>query len=163
VISRLFPRQMDNNYEGHWLAIVLLAPLVLLKLLMGFNVAGLNPWLDNRHILKNTDGVPIDAFSVEATNFLVFMFSAWGLSLFVLSLLGVIVLMRYRAMIPLMYLLLTIEQVGRKWLSVSIPLERAGDAAGTSPGVWINWGLSAALMIGLVLSLTGGRKRGITV
>ena len=158
MLSRLLPKQIDNNYQGLRVAIWLLAPLVLMKLLMGFNVAGLNPLIDNREILQSADGIPLDTFSAQAAAVAVFLFSAWGLALFVLSLLGVLVLLRYRAMIPLMYLLLAIEQIGRKGLSMVMPLERVGDAAGTSPSVWLNWALSAALVIGLVLSLI--KRRG---
>lgn len=61
-------------------------------------------------------------------------------------------------MIPLMYLLLSIEQIGRKALSLIDPIVRAVEAQGISPGVLINWGLTAALVVGLLLSLAAPRK-----
>jgi hypothetical protein len=159
MLSNLLPTQFDNAYRGHALAFWLLIPLVLMKLFMGVNVAGLNPWISSRFVLQNADGVPVDTFPAEAASVAVFLFASWGLSLLVMSLLGVVVLIRYRAMIPLMYLLLSIEQIGRKALGMLHLVPSSGEAAaGVSPGLLINGGLSAALVIGLLLSLISVRK-----
>jgi len=157
MLSNLLPTQIDNGYRGHALAIWLLIPIVLMKLFMGVNVAGLNPWISSRFVLQNADGIPVDTFPVEVASVAVFLFASWGLSLLVISLLGVVVLIRYRAMIPLMFLLLSIEQIGRKGLAMLhlVPSEAEG---GVSLGLLINWGLSAALVIGLILSLVSVRK-----
>lgn len=155
MLGRLFPKQLDNAYRGHWLAIWILVPIVLLKLAMGFNVAGLNPWVTTRFIIQNADGIPIDTFGAEAASVVVFLFASWGLCLLTLSLLGVIVLLRYRTMMPLIYLLLSIEQIGRKAISYVSPIIRPAAADGVSVGALINWGLSAGLLIGLILSLQG--------
>jgi hypothetical protein len=153
MLSRLFPKLFDNTYRGHWLAIWLLVPIVLLKLVMGAGAAGLNPWVSNRFIATNADGFPLDTFGVEAASLVMFLFASWGLALLVLNLLGVVVLIRYRAMIPLMFLLLSIEQIGRKGISLLSPIVRAVETEGMSLGVIINWGLSALLLVGLILSL----------
>lgn len=158
MIGRIFPSRIDNDYRGHWLAIVLLGFLVLSKLFMGFNVAGLNPWVSSEYVLTNADAIALDTFGAEARNLVLFLFSAWGLALLVLSLLGLIVLVRYRAMIPLMYLLLAIEQLGRKGLSLAHPIVRSVEPGAISTGVLINWGFSAALVVGFLLSLAAPRR-----
>jgi hypothetical protein len=140
MLSQLFPKQIDNNYQGRKLALWLFVPIVLVKLLMGLNVAGLNPWLSNRDVLTTADGIPLESFGAEAASTVLFLFACWGLALLVLSLLGTVVMVRYRAMIPLMFLLLSIEHIGRKGLSLSIPIVRAAG----SPGSLFNWGLTAA-------------------
>ena len=155
MLSRLFPKAFDNAYRGHWLAIWILAPIVLMKLAMGVNVAGLNPWVANRVIIETADGIPIGAYGAEAASVVMFLFASWGLGLLVLSSLGIVVLVRYRAMLPLMYLLLSIEQLGRKAISYVSPIIRPVATDGVSVGALINWGFSAALVIGLVLSLQG--------
>lgn len=162
MLGRLFPKQIDNDYRGYWLAIWLLVPVVLLKLAMGFNVAGLNPWISNRFIAESADGIPLDSFGVEAASTVMFMFASWGIGLLLLSLLGLVALIRYRAMIPLIYLLLSLEQFGRKGLALVSPIIReAVKTEGVAPGVLINWGLMTVLAVGLVLSLarpqTGAR------
>jgi hypothetical protein len=157
MLGRIFPKRIDNAYRGSVLAIWILVPVVILKFLMGANVAGLNPWIDNREILRTADAIPIDSYGAEAASAVVFLFSAWGLALLALSVMGVVVLIRYRAMIPLMYFLLAFEQLGRKALSEIHPVVRSVEAGGGHAGFWINWGLSAALVIGFILSLAARR------
>jgi hypothetical protein len=102
------------------------------------------------------DRAPVAAFPAEAASHLVILFAAWGLGVFVLGLLGIVVLLRYRAMISLMYLLLLIEQVGRKALSM-IHLDRPFVALEASPASLVNWGFLLAIVVGFLLSLSGRR------
>ena len=154
MLTRLFPRQVDNDYQGWRLAIWLLVPLVLLKLLQGANVA----WGNSRHILETADRVPVGTFPSEAASHLVFLFASWGLGILVLGLLGIVVLLRYRGMIPLMYLLLLIEQLGRKALS-TIHLDRPFLSFVASPANVINWGFLLVIVVGFFLSLSPRRPR----
>jgi len=159
VLDRIFPRQFDNTYRGHWLAIWLLVPIAVVKLIMGINVSGLDPLISTVEIMKTADRVPLDRFGAEAASWVVFLFSSWALGLLLFSALTLLALIRYRAMVPLMYLVLTIEQLGRKGLqlihpivSVHEPVRKAVEG-GLSAGALINWGLTAGLVIGLLLSL----------
>jgi xanthosine utilization system XapX-like protein len=156
--SRLFPRVLDNHYRGHPLALWLLVPVVLLKGLMGFNCAGLNPFVDNRSIIEGVDGIPLAAFPAQAVDAITFLFSSWGLGLLLLALLALIGLLRYRSMIPLLYLLLGAEQVGRKFLTWAHPIERSVGGSDITPGLVINWSLTAVLVVGFVLSLLAWRR-----
>ncbi|MDQ4075786.1 MAG: hypothetical protein M3220_06000 [Chloroflexota bacterium] len=158
MLTRLFPKQIDNDYQGHVLAIWLLVPLVLMKFLQGANVAGLLGTSNSRQVLETVDKVPVGTFPPKAASHLVFLFAAWGVGIFILGLLGIIVLLRYRAMIPLMYLLLLIEQVGRKALS-TIHLDRPFVSLAASPANLINWGFLLTLVIGFLLSLSDRRPR----
>ena len=159
MLNRLFPKQFDNNYRGHWLAILLYVAIVPGRFLMGVNVTGLNPWISNLYVLKTVDGIPFDTFGAEAASVVIHLFTSWGLGVLVFGLLGILVLIRYRAMIPLMFLLLLIEQGGRIGNSMINPIVRAVKTEGISPGVLINWGVTAALAIGLVLSLAAPRGK----
>jgi hypothetical protein len=151
MLSLLFPKVIDNKYRGQWLALVLFVPVLLLKIMMGFNVAGFNPTIEVRDILQNIDGIPLDAYSTAAATDLVYFANAWGLSLFTIGLVGLIALIRYRAMIPVAILLLTVEQVGRKAMSIAESGLRIGPDM--TAGNIINWALSAALLMALVLSI----------
>ncbi len=158
MLTRLFPKQLDNDYRGHVLAIWLLVPLALMKVLQGANVAGLLGTGNSRQVLEAVDHVPVSTFPAEAASQLVFLFAVWGLGVFVLGLLGLVVLLRYRAMIPLMYLLLLIEQVGRQALA-TLHLDRPFMTLSASPANLINWGFLVAMAIGLLVSLSGRRPR----
>lgn len=158
MLARLFPKQIDNDYRGRMLAIWLLVPLALVKLLQGASVAGLNPLSTSRRILETADRVPVGTFPAEAASHLVFLFAAWGLGIFVLGLLAAVVLLRYRAMIPLMYVLLLIEQLGRKVLS-TVHLGSPFVSLEASAANLINWGFLSVIVIGFLSSLSGRRPR----
>ena len=158
MLMRLFPKQIDNDYRGHVLAIWLLVPLALMKFLQGANVAGLLGTGNSRQVLEAVDNVPVSTFPAEAASHLVFLFAAWGVGIFILGLLGMVVLLRYRAMIPLMYLLLLIEQVGRKALA-TVHLDRPFVSLAASPANLINWGFLLAIAIGFLVSLSGRHPR----
>lgn len=158
MITSLFPEQVDNDYRGRMLAIWLLVPLTLVKLLQGGSVAGLNPLATSGQILETADGVPLGTFPAEAASHLVFLFAAWGLGIFVLGLLAAVVLLRYRAMIPMTYLLLLIEQLGRKVLS-TVHLDSPFLSLQPSAANLINWGFLAVIVIGFLSSLSARRPR----
>ena len=156
MVRLLFPNVLDNKYRGQWLALVFFVPVLLLKLMMGFNVAGFNPAMEVRDILQDVDGIPLDTYSTAAVTDLIFLANAWGLSLLTICLVGVIAFIRYRSMIPFTILLLTVEQVGRK--AMSIAESGLGIGPDMSAGNIINWALSVALLVALVLSTTRRRS-----
>ncbi len=157
MINRLFPKQFDNQYRGSVAAIVILIPLILFKLAIGVNVSGLNPFVSARQVLTSVDGVPLDSFSPEAAAEVLFSVGAWGVAMVCLGLLGIIALIRYRSMIPLIFVLLAVEQVGRKVVgTINFPPDPAG-AVGM--GAIINWGFLALLALGLSLSLIARKSK----
>src|SRR5579859_2744885 len=103
LFARVFPRQIDNNFRGYRLAIWLLGFYALIKILQGtvsvFNTAS---------TAIGADGIPLDTFSQAARATVVSMFALLGLNLLVLPLQAFLVLVRYRAMIPMMYLMMLI-------------------------------------------------------
>lgn len=147
VLERLFPSQIDRHFPGHPAALWLLVPLALVKLVQGANVV-----LAGRQVLESADRVPVSTFPAEAASHVVFLFGAWGLGISVLGLLAVVVLLRYRGMIPLMYLLLLIEQLGRKLLS-TIHLDSPFFSARLSAPNIVNWTFLIAIVVGFLLSL----------
>ena len=157
MLGLLFPKQIDNHYRGQWPALFLFIPVLLLKLMMGFNVAGFNPTLEVREILQNVDGIPLDTYSAQAVSDILFLANAWGFSLFIISIFGVIALLLYRAMLPLAILLLTIEQVGRKAMSIAESGLRL-EADQLTSGNIINWVLSGVLVLALLLSVSRRRS-----
>jgi hypothetical protein len=152
MLGRLFPKQLGTDYRGSVLAIWLLVPLALVKVLQGANVAG-----RGRDILESVDRVPVSSFPAEAASHLVFLFSAWGLCVLLLGSIGFIASVRYRAMIPLAFLLLLIEQFGRTLLSV-VYLDRPFFPTNVSPAALINWAFLAAAVVGFLLSLWPSKR-----
>lgn len=153
MLGRLFPTQFDNDYRGSVLAIWLLVPLALVKVLQGANVAG-----RARHILETVDQVPLNSFPEEAAAHLVFLFSVWGLCVLILGSIGLIATLRYRSMIPLAFLFLLIEQSARHVLS-AVYLGRPLFLANASPAALINQAFLAAAVAGFLLSFWPSKRQ----
>jgi hypothetical protein len=57
--------------------------------------------------------IPLDAFSSETSTAVIGMFAQWGLTQLMFGLLYVLVLGRYQSLIPLMWLFICFEWIGR--------------------------------------------------
>lgn len=159
-MNRLFPRSLSSAYQGPWAAVWLLAPVLIVKTVIGFNFSGLNPLVDVGEILRTVDDVPLDTFSAEASSSVISSARAWGAALFVLCLFVWLVLLRYREALPVAILLLFVEQLIR---TGSAPVMKVVDAVSGGPpphaGALINFGMTALLAIAFVLSLMTVRRR----
>jgi hypothetical protein len=144
MLDRLFPGRIDNTYRGHWLALWLLGGLILVKVAIGLGTI-----FNGRSAAIDADGIPLDTFTTAGADAFVALLAAWGVAQVVLNLFGWLVLVRYRAMVPLMFLLLLVEHLGRRLVFWVLPIPRTG----APPGFYINLVLVAALVAGLALSL----------
>ena len=154
MLSRLFPGTLTNTYEGSWFAVWLLAPVLVIKTLMGFNFSGLNPLVDVANILRTVDGVPIDSFSPAAADAVLRSAAAWGVALLALCLAVWMILLRYRAAIPLAVFFLLFEQLARTGTASAHSLSAliAGEST-LSMSAIINLSLTALLLAAFGLSL----------
>ena len=147
MLNRIFPRQIDNNYRGHWLAIWLFVPVVLMELAMGANSI-----INTRLVAMSADGIPLDRYGTGGADAVIALFALAGLFRVLLALQGVVVLIRYRTMIPFMYLELLILQSGSKALLLINPIAKSGVSTAQLGSAFI-LALLAFLLIGFVLSL----------
>ncbi len=145
MLGRIFPKQFDNAWRGHWLAIGFLIPVVLLKSMMGVNSV-----FNTRSVLTGPDAIPLDSYSAAGAQAVVSLFALSALGNLVLVTLSIVALVRYRAMIPFLYLLMLAEYAGRRALLFANPI---GRSEGTPIGFYINMTLLALLLIGFALSL----------
>ena len=148
-MTRVFPKQIDNTFGGHRLAIWLLAPIVLVKMTMGFNML-----LNADQLAQTADGLPLESFGALPAAIIVMDFKTEGLLYIVLALLALVALLRYRAMLPFVYLLLSIDAVGLMALWIANPLPSVKSSGGISFGFMIHLILAAALLVGFTLSLS---------
>ena len=152
MLSRIFPTQVDNNYRGNRLAIWFLVPIILLRGLIGFNSI-----FFARSVATSADGVPLDSFTPAAAGTVLALFALLGLFSLLLALLGLVVLVRYRAMIPFLYLFLLIQEVGNKVVLLAYPVTRSA-SSGAPAGSIVVFAILAMTLIGFVLSLTSSRN-----
>lgn len=152
MLSRIFPTQVDNDYRGSRLAIWFLVPIILLRGLIGFNSI-----FFARSVATSADGVPLDSFTPAAAGTVLALFALLGLFSLLLALLGVVVLVRYRAMIPFLYLFLLIQEVGNKAVLLAYPVTRSA-SSGMPAGSIVVFTILALTLLGFVLSLTANRN-----
>lgn len=146
---QLLPRQVDNTYRGHRLALWLFAALVLVK-----GGIGLGTIFNGHSAAISADGIPLDTFTPAGEQAFVSLFAAWGLSQLILNLIGLLVLVRYRALVPFMFALLLLEHLSRKLIFLVLPIARTG----APPGFLVNLVLVAVMIVGLILSLRSQRN-----
>lgn len=159
MFSRLFPKQFDNNYRGRWLAIWLFAPIMLLRAAQNVIVIS-----SPRTTLITADAIPLDIFGAagaEAVIAFAVVLSLFGL---LIPLQSIVVLIRYRSMIPFMYLCFLFLSIGSRalWALHPIPEADLQAMAQAQPsgfyvpksGFYIGLAILAVTIIGFVLSLT---------
>ena len=142
MLDALFPRVADNVYRGQRFGLWLFA-LMLFKLPMGLNVMFNAPT-----VARSADGIPVDTFGTAGAAAFLFAFAAWGLCQVILGLLCLVVLVRYRSLVPLAFCAVLLEQLARLALRVYWPVERVA-----APGAVINGVLLGVMLAGLALAL----------
>jgi hypothetical protein len=148
-IRFLFPPKIDNQFRGHKVA-----------LWFFYLVTAVTLWRSQHHLFAPDGGaqsiatIPLDTFSAGASSTIVGVFALWGLSQLIIGIIYLIASIRYRAMIPLLYLLGIIEYAVRAlFIAGYKPIETVGAA----PGAVANVPFIVVFSIMLVLSLWNQR------
>ena len=144
MIKKFLPEQLDNTYRGHQLALWFFVVVVFIKTLQGLSVI-----YDSYSMASSADGIPIETFPIAAAQTVATLFAISGFFRLIISLLGVLVLIRYRSAIAFMFSLLALDYVGRQIILHFYPLVRVGNPIGPN----VNHILFALTIVGLVLSL----------
>lgn len=145
-MNRILPATVDNRYRGHRVGLWLFVPIALIKLSQSLT-----------HLLKHDGGaqsistIPLDTYPPSAAQNIIGLFARMGLEQILLATVFLIVLLRYRALIPLMYLLIVAHFIGGKVVAQLKPLALAGTSGVSTPFLVI----AILSVVGLVLSLTG--------
>ena len=144
MIHRILPPVIDNNYRGHrialWFFYLITAVTVIRSCI---------------HIFKADGGaqsiatIPLDSFTNGGAEAVVFLFAYWGLSQLMFGLIQGIVVLRYKSLIPLMYVFLLFEYTARLGISLFKSIEITGQA----PGGVMNYVFPFLFVVMLVLSL----------
>lgn len=151
VLERLFPRQVDNRFDGHRAALWLLGLLIALKL-----VVSLNSIFNTASVAQGADGIPLDSFGPAAEREVLLLFAMLALGQLVLALIALAALIRWRSLVPFLYLVSLGEQLARRFIAQAHDVARAG----SSPVAWyVTYGILALLALGLALSLMPVRGR----
>ena len=98
MFNQILPRQVDNTYRGYKVALWLFGLLVFMK--AGISLGSI---FNGYTAASSADGIPLDTFTPAGARAVVSLFALLGLSQLMICLLCVLVLVRYRAMVPFMF------------------------------------------------------------
>lgn len=147
MLNRLFPKQFDNTYTGWRLALWLFVLVMAAK-----GLQATESILNTREVAVNADGIPLDSFPPAAATEVLSIFAVLGIYLLILPLQSVIVMLRYRAMVPFMYLCMIVLQLSIRLLHLFRDTPPSG-ALDHPVGFYVNIAILTVTVVGFVLSL----------
>jgi len=148
MLERIFPRSLDNDYRGWRAGLWVLGLVVAMKSLQSVMII-FNGWKTAR----DADGMPLETYPADAAHNIVAMFGQASLWRLTVCLLAAIVLIRYRSAVALMFLVFIANYLAAQLLNLWTPLIKTDNP----PGTWVNLGLFALMLAGLVLSVLNRR------
>lgn len=150
MLDRLFPRQIDNRFQGHRAALWLIGLLVALKL-----IVSLNSIFNTASVAAGADGIPLASYGPAAAREVLNLFALSALGQLALTVIALAALIRWRALVPFLYLVMLAEQVARRFVIQSHDLVRA---APSPVAFYVVYGTLAIIAFGLLLSLLPARR-----
>ena len=146
---KLLPVVIDNQFRGIKLsqyAFLLITAATIVRSLI--------------HVFAPDGGaqsiatIPLESYSPQAAATVILMFSLWGLSQLLMGFVYLGVYLKYKSLIPMMYLLLTVEYAMRIVIGQMKPIVTSG----TAPGSIGNWIMVPVCVVLLALSLFQSRR-----
>jgi hypothetical protein len=140
IIQRIFPKSADSTYSGANVAYYIFAFIAIVSFIRSLI-----------HVFLPDGGANVIAgldLSAGSEN-IIFAFGLWGVSQVVYALIQLLVAFRYKSLIPLMYIILIIETLGRMMVGIIKP----PILFHTPPGGFANWILLPLAIVMLMLSL----------
>ena len=144
MLNPLFPRQADNSFHGFKPALWIFGALAVVRVIMS-----LNSIFNGRTIITTADGIPLDTFTPPGAQTVISLFALLALANLIIALVCIVVLIRYRALVPFLFLLLLLQHLARTAIVKFIPIVRSG----APPAGMINLTLVSLTFLGFALSL----------
>jgi len=144
MMERLFPAQFDNIFPGQKIALWLFYALTAFTL-----------WRSQHHIFALDGGaqsiatIPLETYTLGGAATVITVFALWGLAQLGMALIMLLASIRYKSMIPLLWLFILFEYVGRLLIGMHKPIETVG----TAPGATANLVFPIVALVMLILSL----------
>ena len=151
MMKKVFPRTVDNTYDGleiaKWVLVLFIAK--------SFFAAGVHMFAPDGGA-QSIASMALDQFTQGGADSVVTMFGMWGIEQLVIGLIGVVVLVRYRALIPMMALVYVVEYA----LRFAAPMFTPGVVtAHTPPGRMADFVLVPLSVVMFALSLITPRAK----
>ncbi|NLR94424.1 hypothetical protein [Flammeovirga agarivorans] len=147
MINQVLPATINNEYKGHKLALYVFYLITVMT--VGRSLV---------HMFATDGGaqsiatIPLDSYSTPAAQTVILIFALWGLSQLTMGVFYVIIIFRYKSLIPLMYIFLFIEYAMRLVMMYMKPIITEE----TAPGATGNYIFIPLSIVMFILSM---RKR----
>lgn len=151
IINKVFPKTIDNNYKGFKIALYVFYILTVVTL-----------WRSQHHLFAADGGaqsiasIPLDTFTSNGEMAVIGVFSLWGLSQLTIGFIYLATALRYKSLVPFMYLLMFFEYLMR---SFYIGNFKPIPTVDTAPGAILNIILVIAVPILFILSVIQTNKK----
>ena len=145
MLSRLFPGIVDNRTPGHWLGLVILGLVAFAKAGQGIQTI-----VHTRATAIGPDGINLTGLNGDQVDEVLSLFAVLGLNNLVLPTLSLVVLLRWRALVPFSYLMFITFFLANRLLHALHPSFAHEKAAF---GLYINLGIFAVTVVGLIFAL----------
>jgi hypothetical protein len=144
IAGLMFPRTIVNVYRGRIIALWLLGGVLGVRIMQSALVL-----VTPATTVANVDGIPLGTYPAGAAQTIVAMYALYALTRLVISVIGVLVLLRYRELVPFMFMALLVNYLAVQVLVQWVPITRSG----SPPAAMVTRTLIASTIIGLALSL----------
>ena len=144
MLEKFLPQRIDNAYQGYKAGLWIFGLVVGVKLTQSLAII-----FNGYSTARDADGIPLDTYPPAAAQTITALFASASLWRLTFCSLCVIVLVRYRGAVSLMFAMLALNYLAGELIFKFIPLVRTG----TPPGPYINLVVFALMLIGLVLSI----------
>lgn len=144
MLNRFLPAQAGNDYRGYKLGLWLFGFIVLWKLAIALACI-----FNGYEAANNADGIPLQTFGAVGAHALVTEYAVWGVGQVVLLAIGIVALIRYRSLVPLLFVALLFEHLARRAVYIVLPLPHIAGAAGGT----INLIMLAVMLAGLLFTM----------
>ena len=144
ILSRLLPSSIDNNFPGRKLALWAFYCLTALTI-----------WRSQHHIFAADGGaqsiatIPLDNYTAGGAQSVVGVFALWGLAQLGMAIIMLLACLRYKALIPLLWLFVLLEYTGRYVILKFKPIETLGTAPGETGNIVLPFVALAMLCLSL--------------
>jgi hypothetical protein len=148
-MNKLILSPVNNDFRGYKIALYVFGLITIFTLVRSLI-----------HILapdggaQSIAGIPLDTFGQSAESVVILMFALWGLSQLLLGIVYIVFFLKYKSLIPFMYVLIIVEYSLRIILGHLKPIETLS----TPPGEIGNYILIPVSLVMLYLSLKSPKR-----
>jgi len=146
---KILPKIIDNQYKGK-----VIAKYVFLLLTIVTVARSLVHMFSPDGGAQSIATIPLDSYTSAGAASVIMIFSLWGLSQLLMGVVYGVVFLKYKSLIPFMYVLLIIEYIMRIVIGIMKPIVTTG----TAPGGIGNYILVPLCIVMLVLSLIKSKR-----